>query len=127
MTPHFAERWKPNAAACRYSYKIKYQLWALADTPSSSSLPSSGRGSGCYPRVLRRSPVLSCSAFCLAQGARRARLWSLLGRSSQRVATSSDCTGSLCKTQDTKQSELGFSAVLGSGASEVRFERTMLI
>jgi hypothetical protein len=31
-----------------------------------------------------------------------------------------------CKFENTKRSELRFCAVLGSGASEVRFERTIL-
>jgi hypothetical protein len=32
----------------------------------------------------------------------------------------------LCKSRNTKHSELIFSAVLGSGASELRFERATL-
>ena len=68
----------------------------------------------------------SCSLFSWARAAKRVRRSSLLGRSSQRVATSSDCTVSPYKSENTKRSELRFSAVLGSGASEVRFERATL-
>jgi hypothetical protein len=50
----------------------------------------------------------------------------LLGRSSPRVATSLVCTGSLCKSENTKQIRLRFCGVVGSGASEVRFERIAL-
>jgi len=70
--------------------------------------------------------VLSCSLFFSARAAKRIWRQLLPGRSSPRVATSSDCTGSPYKSENTKLVELRFSALLGSAASEVRFERTTL-
>jgi hypothetical protein len=81
-------------------------------------------------RLLSEGPEALASAellvFSSARAARRIRRLRLLGRSSPRVATSLVCTGSLCKSENTKHVELGFSAVLGSGVSEVRFEQIAL-
>ena len=49
------------------------------------------------------------------------------GRPASEEAFCENCLASLCKSENTKWSELRFSAVLGSGISEVRFERTTLI
>ena len=53
-------------------------MWERADTPSSSSLLSSGRGSGCYRRVLRRFPVLML-AILLGTGSKENTAVALAG------------------------------------------------
>jgi hypothetical protein len=62
--------------------------------------------------------VRSCSLFSSVRGARRIRRLRLRGRSSLRVATSLDCTGSLCKVENTKTLGVRFSALLTEGGVE---------
>src|SRR5687767_8686655 len=81
-------------------------------------------------RLLSEGPEALSSAELLGilfgTGSKETTAVELLGRSSPRVATSSDCTESRYNSQNTKRSELRFCAVVGSGASQFRFERTTL-
>ena len=83
-----------------------------------------GCGSGYCRRVLRLFPVRSCWEFSLARGARRIRRLRLLGRSSPRVTTSSDCTASPYKPENTITLGVRFSTLLTEGGDrKVQFHR----
>ena len=70
-------------------------------------------------------PVPSCSPFSLGTGSKESTAVELAGQVISE-ATFSDCAVSPYKSENKKPSELRFSAVLGEGTSEVRFEHTTL-